>query len=36
MEEVGDDQRLLGLAEDFCRTVNHDLGYESYLKGVAK
>jgi hypothetical protein len=34
--EVGDDQRLLGLAEDFCRTVNHDLGYESYVKGVAK
>ena len=33
MEAVGDDQRLMALAEDFSRTVNHDLGYESFIKG---
>ena len=34
MEAVGDDQQLLALAEDFSRTVNHDLGYERYLNGL--
>ena len=28
----GHDPTLMPLAEDFARTVNHDLGYDQYLK----
>ena len=28
----GDEQHLISLSEDFSRTLNHDLGYDAYLK----
>ena len=29
---VSSNEIYMGMAEDFARTINHDLGYDSYLK----